>query len=62
MDTLTTQIVGGLVRHALTAGGGALAAKGLIDPAAIDPTVGAIATIVGLLWSIWVKLRTPKAA
>lgn len=41
----------GLVRHALTFGGGYLVAKGYLDDASVNELVGAITAIVGIVWS-----------
>jgi hypothetical protein len=49
---LNTAMILGLVRHVLTLGGGYLAAKGHLDPGAVDTVVGAILAIVGAGWSI----------
>ena len=45
----------GLVRHVLTIAGGYLAAKGLLDPLAVDSVVGAVLVIAGAGWSIQSK-------
>jgi hypothetical protein len=50
----------GLIRHALTIGGGFLVAKGTIDAPGLDTAVGALVTIIGVAWSIFDK-RTPAA-
>ena len=47
----------GLVRHILTAAGGYLVAQGAMDAAAAETLVGASATIVGVLWSVYEKRR-----
>lgn len=62
MDTLTSQVLTGMARHVLTAGGGALVAKGVLDPTSADMAVGAIVTLAGVLWSMWSKFRASKAA
>ena len=52
-DTLTS-----LLRHGLTAAGGFLVAKGLASADQAGQLAGAIATIIGTVWSIW-KNRKP---
>lgn len=47
--------VAGIIRHVLTAAGGYLVAKGIIDEGALVEAVGAIVTIAGLVWSIFQK-------
>lgn len=51
----------GMVRHALTFGGGALASKGLTDDAQSAELVGALMTVIGIVWSIVDKLRRNPA-
>jgi len=59
MNTNTsTEVVLGLIRHALTVLGGALASKGYIDTSMVDATVGAIIIIIGTAWSVRQKLVT----
>ena len=41
----------GLVRHALTFGGGFLASKGIVEASQVEIAVGAIVTLVGIVWS-----------
>ena len=48
----------GLVRHALTFGGGFLVAKGYVDDSGMMEGVAAIMTVVGLVWSYIDKLET----
>ena len=45
----------GIVRHILTFGGGFLVAKGVTDIASVNEIVGALATLIGTLWSIVAK-------
>lgn len=45
-----TQILG-LVRHALTVGGGYFIAKGTLDEGTVNEIVGAIMTLIGTSWS-----------
>lgn len=48
-------IILGLIRHALTAGGGILVAKGYVDSGGVETVVGAAITLIGALWSVWDK-------
>jgi len=52
------EIVLGIVRHTLTFVGGILIAKGLIDESMMQEIGGAIATLVGGIWSIISKQKT----
>jgi hypothetical protein len=42
----------GLLRHALTFGGGYVVAQGWVSEAAMPEVIGAIVTLVGVAWSI----------
>lgn len=55
LKTMNTDIILGIVRHVLTGLGGALVAKGVIGATMLEPTVGAVMTIIGVLWSIYSK-------
>lgn len=52
----------GMVRHALTFGGGALATNGLASDAEVEQLVGALVTAAGIIWSILDKRAKRKAA
>jgi len=52
---LTQDQIFGIVRHALTAAGGALVAKGVIDEAGLTEAVGALVTLIGVIWSAMSK-------
>lgn len=45
----------GVVRHAFTTFGGALIASGMVSASDLEVIGGAVATIVGVLWSIYEK-------
>jgi len=49
--------VSGLIRHALTAIGGFVVAKGLIEESLVQDAIGAILTIVGIVWSVVAKKK-----
>lgn len=55
-------IILGVVRHSLTAGGGALVTSGLANAQSLDEAVGAIMTLIGVAWSIWEKYKSKKQA
>jgi hypothetical protein len=48
-------IVLGFIRHALTAAGGALVAKGYIDSTGLESVIGGLITAVGAAWSAYDK-------
>ena len=58
---MTAEVVMGFVRHLLTFGGGFLVSKGLLDAENLVTAVAAIATLVGVGWSIFNK-KTQAAA
>jgi hypothetical protein len=41
----------GIIRHVLTFGGGYLVAKGYLDEASATEIVGALTTLIGVVWS-----------
>ena len=47
----------GIIRHALTAVGGYMIAKGLMDEATTTQIIGAASTLVGVVWSWWAKIK-----
>ena len=47
----------GLVRHGLTALGGFLVAKGLVEDSLIQDAIGAVMTLVGVIWSVAAKKK-----
>lgn len=49
--------LGLLARHLLTTAGGMLVTKGLIDPAQVDPLIGAVLVVGGVIWSVIQKKR-----
>lgn len=55
------EVMLGLIRHLLTAGGGALAAKGYIDAGTVETIVGSIITLLGAAWSIYDKKKAEPA-
>ncbi len=53
----TKQIILGVVRHAITVAGGALSAKGLASASDVELLAGAVAVIVGVIWSVIAKKK-----
>lgn len=41
-----------LVRHGLTTLGGVLIAKGVLDEGLVNELIGAVMTVLGVLWSL----------
>jgi hypothetical protein len=52
-------VILGLVRHVLTALGGAAILKGYIDTAGVEAVVGAVMTLAGIAWSVFEKRQRP---
>lgn len=44
-----------LVRHTMSAVGGAAVAVGVVDDTNSTEVLGAVLTIISFLWSLWVK-------
>ena len=53
-------VLKGLIRHLLTTVGGSLVAKGYIVESELELTAGAIATLIGVIWSAVAKRRKKK--
>ena len=50
-------VLNGIVRHLLTAGGGALVTKGVIGQGELETAIGAIIAIAGVIWSALAKKK-----
>ena len=50
-------ILNGIVRHVLTAAGGALVTKGLLAQTELEMAVGSIITLAGIVWSAIAKRK-----
>lgn len=50
-------VLNGIVRHILTAAGGALVTKGMIGETELELAVGAVITLAGVIWSAVAKAR-----
>lgn len=55
---MSVEIILGLIRHLLTAGGGILAAKGYTDDATVEVVAGSVVAIVGAIWSVLAKRKS----
>ena len=49
---MTMDVILGLVRHALTFGGGYLVTAGVTDAASVETAAGGVAALVGIIWSV----------
>ena len=56
-ESKVNETVAGLVRHALTALGGVLVAKGYLEAGMVEEIAGAVVTLVGVVWSVVAKRR-----
>lgn len=54
---MNAEMVAALVRHALTAVGGLMAARYGVSGADMDAIVGGAAALAGVLWSLYDKRR-----
>jgi len=50
----------GIVRHVLTFGGGFLVTSGSASSSEIEQGIGAVVTIIGVVWSILAKRAAAK--
>lgn len=48
----------GIIRHALTFGGGFLVTSGYLTESALNTGIGAIVTLIGVVWSVVDKNKT----
>ena len=53
-------VYGALARHILTGLGGVLVGRDMIDATQVEPLVGAVLLIAGVVWSIAEKQRAAK--
>lgn len=47
----------GIARHILTAAGGAMVAKGVVDAGTAETAIGALVALTGVAWSVFEKRR-----
>lgn len=50
-------VILGVIRHVLTAAGGAFATKGYVAASDVEVIVGGIATLIGVVWSVIEKKK-----
>ena len=50
-------VLNGIVRHILTAAGGALVTKGMLGEGELELVVGAVITLAGVVWSAFAKKK-----
>tara|TARA_R100000808_G_scaffold3367_2_gene12087 strand:- start:12057 stop:12245 length:189 start_codon:yes stop_codon:yes gene_type:complete len=50
-------VLNGVVRHVLTAVGGALVTKGVMGETELEMAIGAVITIAGVIWSALAKKK-----
>jgi hypothetical protein len=50
----------GLLRHALTFGGGLVVSYGVIDAGVVESGVGAVITLAGILLSVFAPEKKPQ--
>ena len=53
------QAIFGIVRHILTVAGGAFIANGTLTDNELNTLVGALVTLMGVVWSVVEKQRRP---
>jgi len=51
-------VLNGIVRHILTAAGGALVTRGYVGEAQLELAVGAVITLAGVIWSAIAKRKS----
>lgn len=52
---MSKDMITGIVRHVLTAGGGFVVGKGWLDAASFEALAGALVTLAGVGWSVYEK-------
>lgn len=53
-------ILNAIIRHVLTAAGGALVVDGTLSAADLQSVIGAVVTIATVAWSIWEKVQAKR--
>lgn len=62
MDSLFKNIVIGIVRHLVTAGGAYLVSEGVITSSQQNDLLGSALFLAGVAWSAYEKYKTHKTA
>lgn len=47
-----------IIRYALVAGGGWLSSKGYVDDSSVQTIIGALGSVFGVAWGLYVKWNT----
>ena len=55
---MNSDMIWQIVRYLLVAGGSWLTTKGYVDDASVQSTVGALGTLFGVAWGLYVKWNT----
>ena len=58
---MTKETIFGIIRHILTFGGGFLASNGTIGGADVETGVGALISLIGIVWSAIQKRKAAPA-
>lgn len=61
-EAIVKDMILGMVRHSLTTGGGALVASGYLGASDLQAGVGAIITLIGIVWSVIQKRKAMGVA
>lgn len=61
-QTLTFDLVSGFIRHALTGVGYVLIYLGYMNKGSVEEIAGAIAAVLGHVWSSWRKIKRAVSA
>lgn len=60
MPAITAELIASFARHILTTVGGGLVTAGYIDGSDFSTVVGAVATLIGVGWSLYQKYSAAK--
>ena len=50
-------VIGGIIRHVLTALAGVLVTKGIVEAGQAEIIIGSLTGLAGVVWSIWQKKK-----
>jgi hypothetical protein len=57
---MVKDLITGVLRHVMTVAGGSLVTQGYFDDATLQAGIGAVLTLVGIVWSIWEKTQRSR--
>ena len=60
MPVITAELIAGFARHIITTVGGGLVTAGYLDGSDFSTAVGAVATLIGVMWSFYQKYSAAK--